>query len=329
MPNHPIDELNVIAKSFINRSIAASTHRQYSACLTRYVKWCFSLNLQAFPVCLHNLILFVSDLATKSFFANIKVHVSAIKFFSLINGYMSFQNYNRLYLTMRGIKGARKNKFKKPKRTPITLNILKEIKLNLFNSSYVFEDKLMIWGAMMLAFFGFLRVSEYTAARTQSFDPESTLCFNDITVNHLIHVKIISSKTDPFGCGVDIRLAPNGSSLCPVEALKQFMAIHPTKSGPLFTFQSGRYLTKNDISKIRRDLYPTCITSISSHSFRISAATTAAYMGHPHWLIQKLGRWTSDCFREYIRVPDNTIYSVSKSLVNHPHSAEVYDPDLS
>ena len=169
-------------------------------------------------------------------------------------------------------------------------------------------------------FFGFLRVSEYTAVRTQSFDPESTLCFNNITVNHLIHVKIKSSKTDPFRCGVDIRLAPNGSSLCPVEAHKQFMAIHPTKSGPLFTFQSGRYL---------RDLYPTCITSVSSHSFRIGAATTAAYMGHPCWLIQKLGRWTSDCFREYIRVPDNTIYSVSKSLVNHPHSAEVYDPDLS
>ena len=60
---------------------------------------------------------------------------------------------------------------------------------------------------MMLAFFGFLRVSEYTAMRTQSFDPESTLCFNDITVNHLIHVKIKSSKTDPFRCGVDIRLA--------------------------------------------------------------------------------------------------------------------------
>ena len=268
-------------------------------------------------MCQQNLILFVSELALKSSFVNIKV-LSAIKFFTLVNGYASFQSYSRLYFTIRGIKQTQRNKFRKPKRMPITPNILKEIKLNLFNSSYLFEDKLMIWAAMMLAFFGFLRVSKYTAERTKSFDPASTLCFNDITVNHLICVQIKSSKTDPFRCGVNIRLAPNESGLCPVDALKQFIAIHPTKSGPLFTFQSGIYLTRNDISKLLRDLYPACITPVSSHSFHIGAATTATYMGHPRWLIQKLGRWTSDCFREYIRIPDNTIYSVSRSLVNHP-----------
>ena len=125
---------------------------------------------------------------------------------------------------------------------------------------------------MILAFFGFLRVSEYTAERTKSFDPASTLCFNDITVNHLICVQIKSSKTDP-----------NGSVLCPVGALKQFIAIHPTKSGPLVT-----YLTRNDISKLLRDLYPACITAVSSHSFCIGVATIAAYMGHPRLLIQRL-----------------------------------------
>ena len=126
-------------------SVAASTHRQYTACLNRYVKWCYALNLQAFPVCQQNLILFVSELALKSSFVNIKVHMSAIKFFTLVNGYASFQNYNRLYLTMRGIKRTQRNKFYKPKCTPIMPNILKEIKLNLFNSSYLFEDRLMIW----------------------------------------------------------------------------------------------------------------------------------------------------------------------------------------
>ena len=199
--------------------------------------------------------------------------------------------------------------------------------MNLFNSLYLFEDKLMIWGAMMLAFFGFMRVSGYTTERNKSFDPESTLCVNDITINHLVHVKLKSSKSDTFRCGVDIRLAPNGSSLCPVDALKQFIAIHPTKSGPLFTFQNGRYLTKHDISRLLRDFHPAAATPISSHSFRIGAATTVAYMGHPQWLIQKLGRWTSDCFKEYIRVPDNTIYSVSKSLVNQPYNIDTYDPE--
>ena len=111
--------------------------------------------------------------------------MSAIKMFALGNGYESFQHYHRLFLTMRGIKRAQKSKFKKPKRTPINPNILQEIKMNLFNSLYLFEDKLMTWGgAMMLAFFGFMRVSEYTTERTKSFDPESTQCINDITINH-------------------------------------------------------------------------------------------------------------------------------------------------
>ena len=229
---------------------------------------------------------------------------------------------------MRGIKRSQNNKFKKPKRLPITPNILKEIKLNLFNSSYVFQDKVMIWAAMMVAFFGFMRGSEYTSDRANSFDQESTLCIEDIKLNKVININIKSSKTDPFRLGVTVRLAPNGSELCPVDALQKFLLNHPTNCGPLFTYTNGKYLTKRNISTMLKRFYPSHKSTISSHSFRIGAATTAAYMGYPRWLIQKLGRWTSDCFRSYIQIPDNTIHMVSRSLINQPDNNSVYDPDM-
>ena len=90
-----------------------------------------SLNLQALPWGQQNLILFVSDLALTSSFNNVKVHLSAVKFFSLANN-ASFQKYNRHYLTMCRIKQAHWNKFKKPKLTQITPNILKEIQIEIY-----------------------------------------------------------------------------------------------------------------------------------------------------------------------------------------------------
>ena len=175
----------------------------------------------------------------------------------------------------------------------------------------------------------FLRVSEYTA-QVSSYDHDSTLCYGDVswTDNNLVQVLIKTSKTDPFRLGATIRLAPNKSSLCPVTALHRFMNVHPTKEGPLFTFHNGRFLTRNDLMGYLKRFLPSDVANISTHSFRIGAATTAARVGHPKWLIQSLGRWTSDCFQEYIRIPDDTIKLVSSSMLEHQWNSNVFDPDL-
>ena len=106
-------------------------------------------------------------------------------------------------------------------------------------------------------------------------------------------------------------MASNNTPLCPVKALREFTLVHPTKGGPLFVFQNGTFLTRKTISQLMKVLIPDSITkTYSSHSFRIGAATTAAGAGFPRWLIQSLGRWSSDCFKEYIRIPDSTIEQV-------------------
>ena len=208
--------------------------------------------------------------------------------------------------------------------------MLSSIKFQLFNSSKRYGDKLMLWAAMLTAFFGFLRVSEYTSTFVSSYDPNSTLCYEDVVFKDAhIHINIKASKTDPFQAGSIIRLAPNSSPTCPVKALKLYMRAHHSKTGPLFSFQGGKYLTRKDISNVLHEFLPHNTKGISSHSFRIGAASAAASAGYPRWLIQSLGRWSSDCFRSYIRIPDSTIDSVSTSMVKQFDKVTLYDPDVS
>ena len=160
----------------------------------------------------------------------------------------------------------------------------------------------MLWEAATTAFFGFLRSSEYVSPSLTTFDPTSTLCYEDVSFdrgNIIIHLK--SSKTDPFRIGCNVCLAHSRSSVCPVTNLNKYLPYHQTKTGPLFHYQNGSYLTRRKWNSLLKEIFKTSRDSpISSHSFRIGAATTAAAAGIHRWLIQQLGRWTSDCFRSYI-----------------------------
>ena len=188
----------------------------------------------------------------------------------------------------------------------------------------------MLWAAMLTAFHGFLRVSEYTASHIKKYNPLTSLCFEDITIlpHGAISVYIKASKTDPFRQGTVIHLYQNNSPLCPVLALKKFLPFHATRSGPLFTWKDGRYLTRSGLASILAKIKPQHISSMTSHSFRIGAATTAAAAGYPRWLIQALGRWSSNCYRDYIRIPHNTLQNVSISLAKNHHTPSLpFDPD--
>ena len=218
----------------------------------------------------------------------------------------------------------------KPPRIPITSPLLLTLGRNLWNSSTKFTDKVMLWAAMLTAFYGFLRVSEYTSSHTKSYNPNTTLCYEDIKIlsNSTIQIHIKASKTDPFRLGVSIELHRNDTTLCPVQAMTHLLNYHPTRQGPLFTWGDGRYLTRSSWAAVLRKIKPPHISNMSSHSFRIGAATTAAAVGHPRWLIQALGRWSSNCYRDYIRIPQKTLSEVSLSLASLPLTPITpFDPD--
>ena len=55
-------------------------------------------------------------------------------------------------------------------------------------------------------------------------------------------------------------------------------------------------------------------THFSGHSFRIGAASTAAAKGVAESTVQTLGRWASDSYKRYIRIPREELATISKTL---------------
>ena len=146
--------------------------------------------------------------------------------------------------------------------------------------------------------------------------PSTILLYSDITLlksKALLNIK--TSKTDPFRHGCVLRLCSTNHTICPVNSLKDFCRVHQQKSGPLFTFSNGCFLTRRRFNEfLQHTLHHNKNCPISTHSFRIGAATTAAAAGVPSWLIKQLGRWNSTCFETYIRIPDRTIQQTGQLL---------------
>ena len=314
----------------MSHTLAPSTHRQYDRCIKHYLEFCRRLNLHAFPLSEHNLMLHATHLSKHSSYSNIKTHLSAIKYFDIKHGYhKQLPPLPRLYMLIRSIKRTLGNSRKKIKRQPITILSLTKIHEKLLSSAYNQHDRQMIWSACTTAFFGFLRSSEYLAPTTKTFDANSTLLFQDITLSpSQIHISIKASKTDPFRNGCIVRLSTTQHQICPVTILKQYLNMHTNKSGPLFTFTDGSFLTRRRLNTFLKSVeFQDHRSPVSSHSFRIGAATTAAAAGIPSWLIKSLGRWNSNCFATYVRIPDSTIAKTSRLIVNTKKLGEVWDPD--
>ena len=280
----------------------------------------------AFPLCETTLVLYASQIALSSSYANVKLHLAAVKHYAITHGY-KVGRYDRLYLVLRGIRKSQGRSYNKPKRIPATPNLLRKIKSNLFASNYAYGDKCVLWSPMTMAFFGLLRASEYTCQFVNRYNPETDLCVSDVTGTSVgVAVRIKASKTDIFREGVMIRIAPNATEICPISALTNYLRTRNWKSGPLFVFQNGQFLRRADISRCLK-MFSGTSENISSHSFRIGVPTTLANLGYPRWLIQSLGRWSSDAYRTYLRVADSTIREASRALVTQSASSQVYDPD--
>ena len=217
-----------------------------------------------------------------------------------------FQDVSLLHLLLRGIKRSM-GLSSRCRRLPITMALLRQLKDELRRAPDILpQDKLMLWSAFTIAFYGFLRSSEFTAPSTTQFNPLVHLCLTDVsfTIEGSLQLNLKSSKTDPYRQGCSLLIAPSQRSVCAIRALRKYLSVCPgTGSTPLYVYKSGLYLIRANVTTVLRTLLqrlgvPTEL--YASHSFRIGAATTAAEAGLPPWLIQTLGRWSSNCFTLYI-----------------------------
>ena len=240
-----------------------------------------------------------------------KTYLSAIAFHSRISGYpLVHENMPRLHYLFRGIRRIQAVTLPKRRlRIPISVHHLSALRQH-FQQSYYPHDALMLWAASTSAFFGLLRSSEYTCPTSASYIPatllRSHLSFNSDFSRATLHLPF--SKTDPFGRGASVQLTAIPSPFCPVSALAHYTAARRSSSGPLFIFSDGAFLTRAHLAGILRAVFP-LQSDIHTHSFRIGGATALASAGVPEYLIQIMGRWSSDSFLRYIHIPDRSIAS--------------------
>ena len=118
-----------------------------------------------------------------------------------------------------------------------------------------------------------------------------------------VGVTLRSFKTDSFRLSQSLIIARTASQIYAVTAMQHYFHCAVPPSLPLFSFQFGRLLTRSAVISLPRDIVRLVglpFHSLKGHTFRIGAASTAAAVGLPDWLIKIMGRWSSDCYQLYI-----------------------------
>ena len=316
---------------FFQASIAGSTASTYQTGWRNYQWFCRDTNIAMLPLNQWVLQCFVTWLARRISYKSIKVYLTGVQYFSTIIGYPErILHMHRLFYLLRGIRRQQGTQFRRPRRTPITISHLQLLLAHIKDGIHSVADKAMLRSAVTLAFFGLLRVSEFVSQAESQYDPESTLLVSDVSITQdvqLAKITIKKSKTDPFKEGCIIRIAATYSDICPVRALFQLIRVHPSMQGPPFTYQNGSYLTRSKLVQLLRLALPDA-PNVNTHSFRIGGASAAASAGLSDSQIQLIGRWSSDSYKRYIRVSDESICRFMFRMSRVSHFSSVWDTDL-
>ena len=303
--------------------LSANTSKSYRSGLNRYLSFCASYSVPAFPLSESTLCRSVASLVTEGMsYSTIRLYLSAVRHHQLMEGGPdpSFTSLHRLHYVLRGCRKCLPASVR-PHRLPITPSILRLLYIHWSKHANDY-DTVCMWAACCVAFFAFLRSGEFTCSSPGNHN-HAVLSLQDIAVDSqenptIVHVTLLQSKTDIFSAGVTIHLGRTGDTLCPVSALLAYLACRTPTPGPLFLLNLGCPLSRQVLVAAVRQTLETSgleVASFNGHSFQIWAATAAAKAGLPDSTIQQLGRWQSSAFTRYLRPPVQTIAQHSQSLL--------------
>ena len=218
---------------------------------------------------------------------------------------------------------------KKPVRLPVTPNVLKLLKLEIFKSDLTRERKLLMWSVSTLAFAGAFRIHELLARQERVFDPNFTLLSRDIKIKELningekvqiLQVRLKSEKTDRIGADTIVDVYKSGGPLCPIRAFNKWSSIKGDFGGrvPAFLDNNGTPLTGRKFNELLKSFLGKHLDykkgGISSHSFRAGITSMVAKLGFSEEEMQALGRWSSAAYNAYIKLPRTRRLQMAKNI---------------
>ena len=147
----------------------------------------------------------------------------------------------------------------------------------------------------------------------------SDVALDNRTSPTTIQITLKQSKNDQFRTGTTICLGKSTYTVCPVDALVQYLAVRGGTPGPLFLLPNNQSLTRALFSSALKKAFQELHMDhrkFNTHSFRIGAATSAKRAGVSDSHLKALGRWRSDAYLKYVRLSPKDLARLSKSLAS-------------
>ena len=170
----------------------------------------------------------------------------------------------------------------KPVKVAMTTAIMRFIKHELLEGPFTKEEAVLSWAASTSLFTGSMRVHEMLS-RSDKFDPMSTLLYEDLELvtikiggqdKSLMRLKLKSPKENRVGNGVTIEIFANDTDLCPVRAMKKWLAMHTVRHEvglPLLRWSNGHCFTGREFNKMLSQITGPLLEGsnavVRSHSF--------------------------------------------------------------
>ena len=230
--------------------------------------------------------------------------MSAISFQCKMNGYSDVTQFFVIGKMLTGLSRLDK---RKDIRMPITVDILFKIIQQLSVVCLSKFEALLFTAMYTIAFFGFLRVGELVINSKK--DIGHAICRSDICFKpqlDALEIHLRHSKTDQSGSGVVICIPATHNTICPVQAFRSYDCNRPNYLGVYFRHIDGSPVTRYQfVAVLKKSLEKAGIDSqhYKSHSFRIGISTSASLLGISNDDIACYGRWQSNAFKNYIRIP--------------------------
>jgi hypothetical protein len=177
-------------------------------------------------------------------------------------------------------------------------------------------DTVAISCCMIMGVFFMLRVSELVAPSTTKHSPILNATLGDVKFlpsmedPQFVEFTVRNSKQDYFRQGCVLKVAANGTSICPVAAVLKLVKSRPhaRPDEPLFVLANGKYLDRARLQKeMRRSLEAVGFkgSDYATHSMRSGGATSLfCAEGFDGDAVRVLGRWSSSSYRLYLRHTD-------------------------
>lgn len=289
----------------IQSGIAFNSLSTYNVSLSAFEKFrsLFALEKQM-PIPVQHIILFLSYCFDRGMSPrSISTYLAGINYYHKLNG---FYDLRKVFIIGKILEGCHRSRISLDNRAPITMQVLIKILNVLPRVCYDNYEVRLFTAIFILAYFGLFRASELVA--TSQYHFRNSLQENDVFFlenGAYLVVRLRHSKTNQRGNPVFLKLPKQANFPCPVKAVETYLLCRTNVQGPLFSHKDGSVVTKSQFSAVLSKAVKCSyyvVNHYKTHSFRIGRATDLASLGYPSDVIKRLGRWSSNCYSNYIRV---------------------------